>query len=82
MSKKEKANEIICNQLIRPYQSVYGISKEGIKPEHRLVEDFRADSLDLAELVMVVEEAFGLEINNAHFREWETVDDIYKCVGV
>ena len=50
----DKVVEIVCNQL--------EISKEDVTPDSSLVEDLGADSLDTVELVMAVEEEFGLEI--------------------
>ncbi|HHN47112.1 MAG TPA: acyl carrier protein [Planctomycetes bacterium] len=38
------------------------VSRDRVKPETRLVEDLGADSLDIAELVMELEEAFDISI--------------------
>lgn len=50
----EKVNKIIMEQL--------GVSAEQIKPEALFVEDLGADSLDLTELIMAMEEEFDIEI--------------------
>ncbi len=39
-----------------------GVSAEEVKPEASFVEDLGADSLDLTELIMTMEEAFDVEI--------------------
>ena len=39
-----------------------GVSAEEVKPEASFVEDLGADSLDLTELIMAMEEAFDVEI--------------------
>ena len=51
---QDKVVEIVCNQL--------EISKEDVTPDSSLVEDLGADSHDTVELVMSIEEEFGLEI--------------------
>ena len=50
----DKVVEIVCNQL--------SVNKEDVTPDASFVEDLGADSLDTVELVMAVEEEFGLEI--------------------
>ena len=54
MSVEEKVKKIIVEQL--------GVSEEEVTPEALFVEDLGADSLDLTELIMAMEEEFGLEI--------------------
>ena len=54
MSAEEKIKSIIMEQL--------GVSAEDVKPEASFVEDLGADSLDLTELIMAMEEAFNVEI--------------------
>ena len=50
----DKVVEIVCNQL--------SVNKEDVTPDASFVEDLGADSLDTVELVMALEEEFGLEI--------------------
>ena len=54
MSVEEKIKQIIKDQL--------GVSEEEVKPEASFVEDLGADSLDLTELIMAMEEECGVEI--------------------
>lgn len=49
-----KVTEIIVDQL--------GVTAEQVKPEASFVEDLGADSLDLTELIMAMEEEFDIEI--------------------
>lgn len=50
----EKIKEIVADQL--------GIDEDDIKLESNFKEDLEADSLDLFELVMALEEEYGVEI--------------------
>ena len=50
----EKVCKIIVDQL--------GVSADEVKPEASFVEDLGADSLDLTELIMAMEEEFDIEI--------------------
>lgn len=50
----QKVKRIIVDQL--------GVSEEEVTPEASFVEDLGADSLDLTELIMAMEEEFDIEI--------------------
>ena len=54
MSIEEKVKELVVEQL--------GVSAEEVKPESSFVESLGADSLDLTELIMAMEEEFDIEI--------------------
>ena len=54
MSIPEKVQAIIVDQL--------GVEEEQVVPDASFVDDLGADSLDQVELVMALEEEFGLEI--------------------
>ena len=59
--------EIIVEQL--------GVDEADIKPEASFVDDLNADSLDLVELVMSLEEEFGTEISDEDAENIRTVQD-------
>src|SRR5215469_16765157 len=54
MALEERVTEIIAEQL--------GVSKEEVVPEASFIDDLGADSLDIVELVMAMEEEFDIEI--------------------
>jgi len=54
MSAEEKVIDIIVEQL--------SVDKDKVVPSASFVDDLGADSLDLVELIMAMEEAFGIEI--------------------
>ena len=68
-----KVVDIIANQL--------GVEKEIITPEAHVVDDLGADSLDVVELVMALEEAFDLEIPDEDAEKIRTVKDIFDYLA-
>jgi acyl carrier protein len=64
-----KVIDIIANQL--------GVEKDVITQEANVVDDLGADSLDVVELVMALEEAFDLEIPDEDAENIRTVKDIF-----
>ena len=68
----EKLREIISEQL--------EISEELITMESNLMEDFDADSLDLVDLVMSVEDEFGVEVPEEAVENLKTVGDVVKFI--
>ncbi len=66
----EKVKEIIADQL--------GIDASTITEETRFKEDLEADSLDLFELVMSVEEEFEVEMPSEDLEKLTSVGDIIK----
>ncbi|MGD1978989.1 MAG: acyl carrier protein [Akkermansiaceae bacterium] len=69
---QEKVTEIIVEQL--------GVSADQVKPESKMIEDLGADSLDAVELVMAVEEEFGIEVPDEEAEKLITVGDIIAHV--
>ncbi len=72
MSVEEKVIEIIAEKL--------NLSKDQIKPEASFVDDLGADSLDLVELVMAMEEEFGMEVPDEDAEKLRTVKDAIEYV--
>ncbi len=64
-SVEEKVKHIIVEQL--------GVEEEEVKAEASFVDDLGADSLDVVELVMALEEEFGLEISDEDAEKLTTV---------
>ena len=70
-SNLEKVQEVVAKQL--------GKKKEEITLEKKFIDDLGADSLDLSELVMSFEEAFGVdEIPDEESSKFATVGDVVK----
>ncbi len=65
MGLQERVNEIIVEQL--------GVSREEVVPEASFVDDLGADSLDIVELVMAMEEEFDVEIPDDDAEKIQTI---------
>ena len=70
---EKKVKTIIMEQL--------GVSEEELKPEASFVDDLCADSLDLVELVMALEEEFGQEIPDEDAEKITTVQDAINYIN-
>ena len=57
-----------------------GVEADKIKPEARFIEDLGADSLDTVELIMGLEDKFGLEISDEDAEKIRTVGDAVKFI--
>jgi len=58
-----------------------GVGEDEIKPESNFVEDLGADSLDIVELVMAMEEEFEVEIPDEEAENIKTVGDAIKYIN-
>ena len=67
MAVEDRIKEIIVDQL--------GVSGDEIVPEASFIDDLGADSLDIVELVMAMEEAFNLEIPDEDAEQIQTIGD-------
>ncbi len=72
MNVEERVIEIIAQKL--------NLSKDQVKPEASFVDDLGADSLDLVELVMAMEEAFGMSVPDEDAEKLRTVKDVIEYV--
>ena len=57
-----------------------GVDEEEVTPEASFVDDLNADSLDLVELIMSLEEEFGLEISDEDAERIKTVGDAAEYI--
>ena len=68
MKLEERVIEIIMEQL--------DVAREECVPEAAFIDDLGADSLDLVELIMEMEENFGLQIADEDLEKIRTVQDV------
>jgi len=69
---EQRIKEIIADQL--------GETVENITPEKDFVKDLGADSLDVVELIMALEEEFGIEIPEEDAEKIKTVADVINYI--
>jgi acyl carrier protein len=67
MTIEARVRSIIADQL--------GVSEEEIRPDSNFIEDLGADSLDIVELIMAMEEEFETEIPDEEAENIRTVGD-------
>jgi acyl carrier protein len=72
MSIQDKVKKIIADKL--------SVDLEEIVPEASFVDDLGADSLDLVELIMSMEEEFDIEISDADAEKLATVKDVFEYI--
>lgn len=68
----DKVKEIIVEQL--------GVAETAITPDASFIDDLGADSLDIVELIMALEEEFDLEIPDADAEKVITVNDVVEYI--
>ena len=67
MALQERVAEIIVEQL--------GVSSAEVSPEASFIDDLGADSLDIVELIMAMEEEFDVEIPDDDAEKIQTIGD-------
>ena len=72
MSIEKRVKEIIVEQL--------GVNENEVTPEAKFVDDLGADSLDLVELVMALEEEYNIEISDEEAEKIVTVGDAIEYI--
>jgi acyl carrier protein len=71
-SVQARVKEIVCEQL--------GVNEEEVTPEASFIEDLGADSLDIVELVMALEEEYEMEISDEDAEKIKTVQDVITYI--
>ncbi len=72
MTTFEKIREIIMEQL--------SVDESMVTIDTNLMKDLEADSLDAVEIIMAIEEEFGIEIPDEEAEKFQTVNDLVKYV--
>ena len=68
----ERIREIICDQL--------DLEEDKVTMDSDIMEDFEADSLDVVDLVMSIEDEFGLEVPDDQIENFRTVGDVVRYI--
>ncbi|MCX5818266.1 MAG: acyl carrier protein [Proteobacteria bacterium] len=72
MTVTEKVKKMIVEQL--------GVSEAEVIPEAKFIDDLGADSLDIVELIMALEDEYGIEIPDEDAEKMETVGDAIRYI--
>ena len=72
MAVQDRIKSIIAEQL--------GVKPDEVTPEASFIDDLGADSLDTVELIMALEEEFGVEIPDEDAEKMATVGDAIKYI--
>ncbi len=72
MAIAERVKKIISDQL--------GVKQEEVTDEAKFIDDLGADSLDTVELVMALEEEFGIEMPDEDAEKMVTVGDAVRYI--
>ena len=69
---EQRVKDIIVEQL--------GVKPDQVVPAAKFIEDLGAESLDTVELVMALEEEFGIEVPDEQAEKLQSVGDVMKYV--
>ena len=72
MALEQEVIDIVVEQL--------GVDRNDVSLTKSFVEDLNADSLDLTELIMTLEERFGIEISEEDAEKLKTVGDVVQYI--
>ena len=68
----EEVRDVVVEQL--------SVAPDAVKIDSKIIEDLGADSLDVVELVMALEEKFGIEIPDSDAEKVVTVGDVVDYI--
>ena len=69
---EDRVRDIICEHL--------SAKREQLIPEAKFIEDLGADSLDTVELVMALEEEFGIQVPDEEAEKLASVGDVIRFI--
>jgi acyl carrier protein len=71
---QERLYALVANQL--------GLEREELAPEAHILDDLGADSLDVVELVMALEESFNIVVPDEDVERLQTIGDVQQYLEV
>lgn len=81
VSKNQGENMSLQPKVLKIIEEQLGVDPERVKPESSFIDDLGADSLDIVELVMAMEEEFDIEIPDEDAEKLRTVSDVMKYLS-
>lgn len=80
MSQENAAQESTLEQVKAILSEQLNVSKDTITPETNIINDLNADSLEVLDVIMAVNDVFGVEIPDEDVEKVKTVDDIVSYI--
>ena len=77
----EASVEVLSERLRGLMAEQLGVEPSEMRPDSNILEDLGADSLDVVEMVMAIEDAFDIEIDDADAEAMRTVADVEAYVA-
>ena len=71
---------MVFNKVVDILVDQLDVEKEKVTMESSIIGDLGADSLDVVDLIMSLEEEFGIEIPDARVEKMKTVGDVVKYI--
>ena len=78
--KQKMAEESIKGDVVALIAEQLGVDITEVTENKSFIEDLNADSLDLTELIMTLEEKFGIEISDEQAEKLKSVGDVVSFV--
>ena len=72
--------EEIFENLKKMISNQFGIEEELIKKDSSFMDDLAADSLDIVEFIMNIEEKYGVKISDDDIETFNKVEDVVKYI--
>ncbi len=79
-SLKDGAVDAVVDRIRNLLSEQLGVDRSEMKPSAKILDDLGADSLDVVELVMALEEAFDIEIPDDEAERMNTIGDVEAYV--
>jgi len=70
----------VKQRVIKILSGCFQSGRTKVLMESRLVEDLRVDSIDLVEIVMALNDEFGIDLPESDVQSWSVVEDVYNLV--
>ncbi|MDP9781096.1 phosphopantetheine-binding protein [Pseudomonas fluorescens] len=74
-------NICVESRVIQLLSGYFSVMQYKINSRSRLVEDLNADSVDIVEVIVIMDEAFNIELSSSQVAEWRTVVDIVNSIA-
>jgi acyl carrier protein len=77
------SDQEIINKINNVFEEFFEIEKERLVPQAHIFTDLGLDSLDIVDLVVALQNAFGVKIRNEEkVRDIQTLEDIYQFISL